>query len=80
MNQSVPEHESTEWLNALVFSMKSSGKLWVCLDPRNLNDMIKRRTPTIEEVTHKFNGATVFSKLDAKHGYWSVKLDKNPQG
>ena len=29
-----------------------------------------------EEITHKFKGNTVFSKLDARHGYWSVVLDE----
>lgn len=32
-------------------------------------------TPTLEEITHKFSGARVFSKLDARHGYWSIELD-----
>ena len=75
----IPENESTEWLNSLAFSRKESGKLRVCLDPRDLNVAIKRtyhRTPTIEEITHKLSGAGVFSKLDARHGYWSVELDE----
>ena len=49
-----------------------------CLDPKNLNKAINRchhTTPTLEELTHKFAGSKVFSKLDAKHGYWSVRLD-----
>ena len=33
------------------------------------------RTPTVEEITHKLSGAKVFSKLDARHGYWSIELD-----
>lgn len=74
----VPETETTEWLNSLAFSRKESGKLRICLDPRNLNTAVKRtyhRTPTLEEVTHKLAGAKVYSKLDAKHGYWSIRLD-----
>jgi len=74
----IPEAESTEWLNSLAFSRKESGKLRVCLDPRDLNVAVKRtfhRTPTIEEITHRLSGARVFSKLDARHGYWSIQLD-----
>ena len=51
----------------------------VCLDPEDLNQAVKRshhHTPTLKEITHKFKGRTVFSKLDACHGYWSVVLDE----
>lgn len=74
----IPETESTQWLNSLAFSRKQNGKLRVCLDPKDLNAVMRRtyhRSPTLDEVTHRLAGATVFSKLDAKHGYWSVQLD-----
>ena len=77
--EKIPEGECTEWLSSITFSRKESGKLRLCLDPRNLNDAIERtyhRTPTIEEMNYKLSGAKVFSKLDAKHGYWSVVLDE----
>jgi hypothetical protein len=35
--------------------------------------------PTIEEITTRVAGATVFSKLDANHGYWQVPLDEESQ-
>ena len=44
-----------------------------------LDNAIKRLhfvTPTVNEITPKFHGATLFSKMDAKHGYWSVELDE----
>ena len=43
-----------------------------------MNTAIKRPhypTPTLEEITHKLAGSMIFSKLDARHGYWSVQLD-----
>ena len=49
------------------------------MDPKDLNKAMKRtnhKTPTLEEITHKFSGAQVFSKLDARHGYWSIMLDE----
>ena len=70
--------EPTDWVNSMVCTKKSDGTLRVCLDPKDLNKAIKRchhKTPTLEELTHKLAGATVFSKLDAKNGYWSVELD-----
>ena len=72
-------HEPTDWVSALAFSRKQNGKLRICLDPKDLNRATKRtyhKTPTLEEITHKFSGAKVFSKLDARHGYWSIVLDE----
>ncbi|XP_037077171.1 uncharacterized protein K02A2.6-like [Pollicipes pollicipes] len=68
----------------MVCTKKSDGTLRVCLDPKDLNKAcvskgVKRchhKTPTPEELTHKLTGATVFSKLDAKNGYWSVTFDE----
>ena len=72
--------EPTDWVNSMVCIMKGDGTLRVCIDPKDLNKAIKRchhKTPTLEELTHKLTGATVFSKLDAKNGYWSVELDES---
>ena len=74
--------EPTDWVSSLTYIRKSNGELRICLDPTDLNRAILRchhKAPTLEEVTHLFNGATVFSKLDAKNGYWSVKLDNESQ-
>ena len=70
--------EPTDWVSSIVYSRKSNGKLRICLDPKDLNTAIKRPrypTPTLEEITHKLAGSVIFSKLDARHGYWSVQLD-----
>ena len=59
----------TEWLNNLVIRGKGDGQLHVCLDPKYLNEAIKREyytIPTLEQITPKLCGCTLFSKLDAK--------------
>ena len=74
--------EPTDWVSSLAYSKKKSGKLRICLDPRHLNQALKRphhKIPTIEELTHQFCGSQFFSKLDAKSGYWSVQLDEESQ-
>ena len=74
--------EPTPWVSSLTYPRKSNGELRICLDPKDLNKNIMRtyhKTPTIEEITHKFHGSTVFSKLDAKNGYWSITLDRESQ-
>ena len=50
----------------------------VCLDPKDLNKAIKREhypVPTIDMVTTKLHGSTLFSRLDAENAYWHVELD-----
>ncbi|CAB4017439.1 transposon Tf2-1 poly [Paramuricea clavata] len=68
----------TDWVNSIVIREKPNGRLRLCLDPKDLNEAIMRDhypTPTLEEITPKFAGARVFSKIDARNGYWNVKLD-----
>ena len=67
----------TEWLNNLIIREKSDGQLHIYLDPKYLNEAIKREhhpIPTLEQITPNLCGSTLFSKLDAKQGYWNVKL------
>ena len=74
-----PTQEPTDWVSSLVIAKKPDGKLRICLDPRDLNKAIKRphhRNITTEELTHQLAGATVFSKLDARSGYWAIQLDE----
>ena len=69
----------TDWVNSLVIREKENGRLRLCLDPKDLNKAIKREhhpTPNLEQVTSKLAGAKLFSKLDARNGYWNVKLDE----
>ena len=72
----------TDWCSSLTTTLKPDGSLRVCLDPKRLNDAIKRcphKIPTLEELTPSFADAKFFSKLDAKAGYWSVHIDEDYQ-
>ncbi len=73
-----PVDGPTEWVNQLAFATKKNNELRVCQDPKHLNlqmNRIHNKMPTLDEITHKFAGAKVFSKLDAKHVYWAIHLD-----
>ena len=73
-----PATEPTEWVSSITYPCKPDGTLCICLDPKDLNKVIIRehyKAPTLEEISHKLAGATIFSKLDAKDGFWSVHLD-----
>jgi hypothetical protein len=70
--------EPTEWVNSLAITQKpGSGKLRVRLDPRDLNNAILRPhypMKTLEDIILNLTGAQFFSKLDARSGYWALKL------
>ena len=74
--------EHTDWCSSLAYSVKKDGSLRICIDPQKLDQALKRcphKVPTLEELNPQFAGSTVFSKLDAKAGYWSVHLDPDSQ-
>ena len=75
-------NEHSDWCSNVCFVTKKDGSLRVCLDPKRLNENLKRcphKIPTVEELNPAFHGAKYFSKLDAKAGYWSVKLAEKSQ-
>lgn len=72
----------TDWCSSLAYAVKKNGDLRMCLDPHKLNKALKRcphNIPTVEEITPALCKAKFFTKLDAKAGYWSVKLAKGCQ-
>ena len=63
----------TDWVNSIVtIIIKSSRKLRICIDRRDLNRAINREyypTGTIQELVTRMTNATVFSVLDASSGF-----------
>ena len=52
-------------------------KLRICLDPRDLNETLNREpyhSPSVDKITAKLKGMTVFTIVDFKKGYWMVVL------
>ena len=80
--------ECTDWVNSYVIAEKDSGnhhspnhtikrKLRICLHPRDLNEALKREpyhTHSVDEITAKLQGMTVFTTVDFKKGFWMVVL------
>ena len=85
--EEVKEH--TDWVNSYVIVEKDTGnhhspnhtvkkKLRICLDPRDLNEALEREpyhTRSVDEITAKLQGMTVFTIVDFKKGYWMVVLN-----
>ena len=73
-----PVTTPTEWVSSITYPTKEDGSLRISLDSCDLNKAIIRehyKAPTLEEISHRLSGATVFSKMDAKNGFWSIHLD-----
>ena len=71
-----PVTEPTEWVSSMLAVIKPN-KIQICLDPRDLNEAIKRENyqmPTIEEVATRLNRAKLFTVVDAKDGFWPKRL------
>jgi hypothetical protein len=69
----------TDWISSML-TVKKPGKLRICIDPRDLNTAIKRShylMPTLEDILPNLANAKVFSVLDAKEGFWHIKLDES---
>ena len=78
----------TDWVNACVIVEKDSGnhhasnqtikrKLRICLNQRDLNEALERETYhtcSVDEITAKLQGMTVFTIVDFKKGYLMVIL------
>ena len=53
----------TDWISSMVVVRKPSGKMRVCIDPKDLNQELKRPhypIPTIDEVIPRLLNAKVF--------------------
>ena len=84
--EEVKEH--TDWVNSYLIVEKDTGnhhstnhtiqrKLRICLDPKDLNEALEREpyhTCSVEEITAKLQGMTVFTIVVFKKGYWMVVL------
>ena len=69
----------TAWISSLVIVPKKNGKLRLCLDPKDINQVILQEhypLPTIEDVATQLHGAKVFTVLDVSKGFWHVELDE----
>ena len=78
-NVITPVTRPTAWINSIVAAPKKSGKLRVCLDPKDLNRAILRENyqmPTIEDIATRLHGAKVFTVLHVRNGFWHVSLDE----
>ena len=68
----------TDWISSMVVTTKRNGKVRLCIDPKALNNALKRShypLPSIEDVLPLLSDAKLFTVLDARNWFWHVLLD-----
>jgi hypothetical protein len=73
-----PVTTPTPWVSALLVTAKPTGYR-ICIDPKPLNKALKRShyyMTTIDDVLPKLANVKVFSTVDVKSAFWTLKLDE----
>lgn len=73
------EDGPTDWVSPLVLVKKRNGKIRICMDPRKINEHIKRQhypLPRREDIEAELGEAVYFSSLDANSGFHQIPLDE----
>ena len=65
-------NKATNWCQNLVLVHKPSGKLWVCLDPRTINQALRfhvHNSHTFHDIASSIKKVKRVSKIDANSGF-----------
>ena len=74
-----PVSGPSDCVNSMVITEKSNSKPRICLDLRDLNQVIKLhhlQLPTAEEITACMASASFLTMLDGSSGYWQIRVDQ----
>ena len=67
--------EPTDWVSNPVIATKDLGELRLCLDPKQLSKALQKERYPLPVIEDDLAKAKVFTKVNARNGYWHVQLD-----
>ncbi|KAL0291142.1 UNVERIFIED_CONTAM: Transposon Tf2-12 polyprotein [Sesamum calycinum] len=71
---------TSPWGAPVLFVKKKDGSMRLCVDYRQLNRVTvknKYPLPRIDDLLDQLKGATTFSKIDLRSGYWQLRIAEN---
>ena len=73
-----PVEQPTDWCFGLTIAPKANGDIRMCVDLTHLNKSVRREIyplPRVSDMLAMLSEGKIFSKIDAKSGFWQIKLD-----
>ena len=75
-----PVNGTSDWCHPMLTADKKDGQVRVCIDPRHLNQWIKRpifQLPDIDALMSELGGASYFLTLDLESGFWQIPVTES---
>ena len=69
--------DPTPWFGGMVVVPKKTGAVRISVNLKPLNESVLQEVhpiPRVDEALAQLTGATIFTKLDAKNGFWQIPL------
>ena len=80
LDEGIIRPSTSPWASPIHLVPKKGGDLRFCVDYRKLNSVTIKDSyplPLIQDIFDQLEGASVFSTLDLKSGYWQIKVKES---